>query len=90
MTDALPWYSDQEVDDLCTGLKNNAAKIRHLHSLGLTVSRKPNGRPLVMRSHAEIVLSGMKAAQAAIESAAVTSRQPNRAGLLLQFKKQAA
>lgn len=90
MTDALPWYTDQEVDDLCTGLKNNAAKVRKLRSMGLTVHQKPNGRPLIMRAHAELILSGMKAAQAAIESAAVTSRQPNRAGLLLQFKKQAA
>jgi len=52
----LPWFSDAEVDDLCTGLKVNAAKVRHLESLGLTVKQKPNGRPLVMRSHAENIL----------------------------------
>lgn len=86
----LPWYSDQEVDDLCTGLKNSAAKVRHLKAQGLIVSRKPNGRPLVMRSHAEMVLSGMNAAQAAINSEAKTTRQPNRAGLVMQFQKQAA
>lgn len=86
----LPWFSDAEVDDLCTGLKVNSAKVRHLESLGLTVKQKPNGRPLVMRSHAELTLSGMKAAQVAIEAASDTSRLPNRDALLLKFKKKAA
>lgn len=87
---ALPWYSDTEVDDLCEGLTNNAAKVRHLQGMGLTVTRKPNGRPLVMRNHAELTLSGMKAAQAAIETASATSRQPNRNALVLQFKTKGA
>lgn len=86
----LPWFSDAEVDDLCTGLKTNAAKVRHLQSLGLTVKQKPNRRPLVMRSHAELTLSGMKAAQAAIENAAQPIRQPNREALVLKFKNKAA
>lgn len=86
----LPWFSDQEVDDLCTGLKTNAAKVRHLEALGLTVNRKPNGRPLLMRAHAELTLSGMKAAQVAIDNAAQPTRGPNRSGLVMQFKKQAA
>ncbi len=86
----LPWFSDAEVDDLCTGLKVNAAKVRHLESLGLTVKQKPNGRPLVMRSHAELTLSGIKVAQLAIEAASDTSRLPNRDALVLKFKKKAA
>ncbi len=53
-----PWLSDSEIDDLCTGLINNAAKIRYLRTMGLTVHSRPNGRALVMRSHAEEVLSG--------------------------------
>ena len=39
-----PWYTDQEVDDICAGLVNNAAKVRYLRAQGLTVTTKPNGR----------------------------------------------
>jgi hypothetical protein len=42
-------FSDAEVDNMCAGLKQNAAKRRYLISLGLRVDRKPNGRPLVWR-----------------------------------------
>jgi hypothetical protein len=42
--------SDSEVDDICAGLKQNAAKVRFLERMGLKVRRKPNGRPLVSRS----------------------------------------
>lgn len=52
----LPWYSDQEIDSMCDGLASNAAKVRHLRRQGLTVSRKPNGRPLLMRSNYERVM----------------------------------
>lgn len=86
----LPWYSDQEVDSLCEGLTLNAAKIRHLKSLGLTVAKKPNGRPLVMRSHAERVLSGMKTIELENEGPQPTVRGPNRTGLILQFGGKAA
>lgn len=55
-----PWYTDAEVDDMCDGLTQNAAKVHYLQSLGLHVERKPNGRPLVIRAHAEAVLAGMK------------------------------
>jgi len=48
-----PWLTDQEINDLCDGLQNNAAKMRHLRGMGLVVNRKPNGRALVMRNHAE-------------------------------------
>ena len=46
-----PWYTDQEIDDLCAGLCTSAAKVRHLRAQGLTVTQKPNGRPLVIRAH---------------------------------------
>ncbi len=90
MTTALPWYSDQEVDNLCEGLTHNAAKIRHLKSLGLAVAKKPNGRPLVMRAHAERVLSGLQAVEPANEPGAQPPRGPNRAALILQFAGKAA
>ncbi len=43
--------TDDEVDQITAGLRQNAAKIRFLQSMGLTVRRKPNGRPLVNREH---------------------------------------
>lgn len=46
-----PVLSDSEVDDICAGLKQNAAKVRYLSGvLHVPVQRKPNGRPLVLRS----------------------------------------
>jgi len=45
--------TDAEVDSICAGLVQNAAKVRYLKRLGLMVDRKPNGRPLVMRSEWE-------------------------------------
>lgn len=83
-----PWYTDQEIDDLCTGLVNNAAKARHLRGMGLTVALKPNGRPLVMRTHAEAVLSGLQQVEAA--AAKTESARPNRAGLVLLFRRAKA
>lgn len=47
----LPFLSDDEIDGLCDGYTQNAAKIRFLRGLGLTVEQKPNGRPLVNRAH---------------------------------------
>lgn len=86
----LPWLSDEEVDSLCEGLVNDAAKVRYLRRQGLTVTRKPNGRPLLMRDHTKAVLSGMKEAQAATETIAPTRRQPNRDALILQFAGRGA
>jgi len=45
-----PDLTDAEIDQLCAGLVQNAAKVRYLQSLGLRVDRRPNGRPLVSRS----------------------------------------
>lgn len=75
------WLSDDEIDDLCGGLVRNAAKARHLRALGLVVNLKPNGRPLVVRSHAEAVLSGAPAAN----DDASPRREPNRDALILAF-----
>ena len=79
-----PWYTDQEIDDLCEGLHSNAAKCRHLRAQGLTVTQKPNGRPLVMRAHAEAVLAGLKQV---LEDAArpAAKNQPNKAALIALF-----
>ena len=43
--------SDEEIDAICAGLTQNAAKVRYLRRvLNLPVDRRPNGRPLVRRS----------------------------------------
>jgi len=84
-----PWLSDPEIDDLCDGLQTNAARRRHLESMGLHVKAKPNGRPLVMRQHAELVLSGL--AQVREQGPAkATGNRPDRAALVLAFKKSVA
>ena len=85
----IAWLSDVEIDDLTAGVRTSAARARHLAGLGLVVNRKPNGRPLVMRAHAEAVLSGL--AQIERDAGAPRSAaQPNRAALLELFGKPAA
>lgn len=44
-----PYFTDAEVDEICAGLTQDAAKIRYLRRIGLRVDRKPNGRPLAWR-----------------------------------------
>lgn len=46
-----PDLTDDEIDGICEGLTQKAAKVRYLRSLGLVVTRKPNGKPLVNRRH---------------------------------------
>ncbi|MVT28541.1 hypothetical protein GO496_08055 [Acidovorax citrulli] len=45
-----PDLSDDEIDRICAGLTQSAAKVRYLRTLGLRVDRRPNGRPLVARA----------------------------------------
>jgi len=54
--------TDLEIDEICAGLRQNAAKVRYLRSLGLQVARRPNGRPLVNRSHYNLVRGGSPSA----------------------------
>lgn len=46
-----PDLSREEIDEICSGLKQNAAKVRFLRGLGLTVLQRPDGSPLVNRRH---------------------------------------
>jgi Domain of unknown function (DUF4224) len=50
-----PDLSDVEVRDICGGLRQPAAQVRYLMRLGVQVARKPNGKPLVSRTHYEAV-----------------------------------
>ena len=55
MSHPAPDLTDAEVDHICAGLRQNAAKVRFLKRLRVVVLRKPNGRPLVNRAHYEAV-----------------------------------
>lgn len=50
--------TDAEIDRICSGRTQNAAKVRHLRSMGLFVRQAPDGRPLVNRAHYDVVTSG--------------------------------
>lgn len=77
------FLSDAEVDDMTQGLCQNGARVRYLEGLGLFVRRKPNGRPLVLRSQAEAVLAGAAAVDALqARQTANPAHQPDRAGLI--------
>lgn len=77
--------TDPEVDAMCDGLTQNAAKVRYLQGLGLTVGTRPNGRPLVMREHAKQVLAGLPLAAAQAGAAAQQPRTGNSAALKQLF-----
>jgi hypothetical protein len=79
------FLTDAEIDALCAPLKQPAAQVRFLRASGLTVTVKPNGRPVVVRSHAEAVLSGRPAAAASEPGPnpeVAPAQQPNRAALI--------
>jgi len=62
-----PWYTDQEVDDICDGLVNNAAKVRHLRAQGLTVTTDTlptNTTPVHTNRAALVALFGKQRAAA--------------------------
>ena len=59
--------TDNEIDNICDGYVQSAAKVRFLRSMGLVVRRKPNGRPLVNRAHYDAV-TGCEAAIAGAKS----------------------
>lgn len=48
--------TDEEIDEICTGIKRNSCKVRYLQKLGLRVATKPNGRPLVARAQYEALM----------------------------------
>jgi len=74
--------SDAEIADLCAPLSQPAAQVRYLRTLGLTVSLKPNGRPVVVRGQAEAVLAGRVAYKANSKPEVGSLRQPSPAALV--------
>lgn len=82
------WLKQQEIDELCEPLTQPAAQIRFLReTLALTVHEKPNGRPLLLRSHVEHVLSGLPTKVKTRGAPSRPAAQPNVAGLQLAFGK---
>lgn len=49
MTWAPPELTQAEINDICRPLRQGAAQVRFLRSLGVTVDRRPDGTPLVNR-----------------------------------------
>lgn len=82
MTAALPFFSDDELQELCDGLQQPAAQLRYLRGLGLRVERKPNGRPLLMRSELERVLGAGRMMPANDQQAPRAGREPDMGALL--------
>lgn len=44
-----PFLTDDEIAKICYPLKQGAAQIKYLREIGVPVSRRPDGRPLVLR-----------------------------------------
>ncbi|MDR1661251.1 MAG: DUF4224 domain-containing protein [Azoarcus sp.] len=77
---ARPWLTDEEIHDLCDGLKQPAAQARYLRGLGLPVRQKPNGKPLVMRADVSAMAGG---SETPITTDAI---EPNRLALIQSFR----
>jgi len=58
--------TDTEINGICDGYTQNYAKVRFLERMGLVVRRKPNGKPLVNRSHYDAAMNN-KASRSASE-----------------------
>ncbi|WP_432731476.1 DUF4224 domain-containing protein [Variovorax sp. W6] len=84
----LPMFlTDAEIVEICEPLKSSAAQKRFLRSLGVVVNEKPNGKPLVVRSHIEWVLSGRIGPAVTLPGFDPRS-QPNVEGLLEHLSKR--
>lgn len=77
-----PWLSQDEIDDLCKPLKQHAAQVRLISSLGIAVRMKPNGAPLVMRSHFEEAMNPIGKQRKPAKA------KPNKAALVLAFGRK--
>lgn len=53
---SAPWLSDAEIAELCEPLEQSAAQIRFLKREGYHVTKRPNGKPLLMRTELERVV----------------------------------
>lgn len=56
---APAYLTDEEIATICRPYRQRAAQLRYLRSLGLAVRPRPDGSPLVARSHFEQVMGAM-------------------------------
>jgi hypothetical protein len=81
-----PYLTDEEIAAICAPLTQPAAQTRHLREkYRLLVKQKPNGRPLVSRSHFEKVMGGTHTN----EQQGPAEEQPDESALILEFKRRA-
>ena len=78
-----PYLTQQQVDAICEGLTQKAAKIRYLRGLGLHVTVKPNGDPHVARSEYERVLGAGRVSSSVAKSSQGAEPDTSAAILLL-------
>ncbi|WP_454703412.1 DUF4224 domain-containing protein [Achromobacter pestifer] len=83
-----PYLSDAEINEICEPLTQPHAQIRYLRTLGVPVSRKPGGRPLVGRAAFDRVMAGAAPEAANEAHAPNASAQPDHAALQQLFTKQ--
>jgi len=83
-----PYLTDAEIDEICEPLTQPHAQIRYLRSLGVPVTRKPSGRPLVGRAAFDRVMAGAPAEAANDTHVPGASPQPDHAALQQIFNRQ--
>ncbi|MBO1013456.1 DUF4224 domain-containing protein [Achromobacter sp. SD115] len=83
-----PYLSDAEIDEICEPLTQPHAQIRYLQRLGVPVSRKPGGRPLVGRAAFDRVMAGSPPEAANDAHPPPSGPQPDHAALQQLFNKQ--
>lgn len=80
MSQQLPYLTDNEVNQICDGLKQAAAQVRYLRQMGLIVKTKPNGRPLISRVNFIEVMRGAASGPTSLPAAS-----PNELALRAMF-----
>lgn len=78
-----PFLTQKQVDEICEGLTQKAAKVRYLRGLGLHVTVKPNGDPHVARSEYERVFGAARVGGQKIKAAPGSEPDTSAAILLL-------
>lgn len=81
MTSKPPFLTDDEIRTIADPLKQPAAIVRWFAREGFVTKIKPNGLPLVARSHFEAALSG------ATQGAAAQEETPDVIAFLEHLKK---
>jgi hypothetical protein len=81
----LPHLTDAEVRDMVSPLTQPAAIVRWFKAQGFTVRKKPNGMPLISRSHFETMMAVNTATEEKKPDDLTVS--PDVAAFMLRFKK---